>query len=703
MKLRTQLILAFIILAVLPLSGLTVYSYLTSVNAFKKAAAAEAMEFSSELERRSERVRQVINEEVDNVLRLHYDELVSSDYADLSPATEKAMSRFYSDMEGVAPYIRSLQIAVPGNESAKSAPGEGEGIPGRGERPSSMILSFANSLTNRTKASEKSSVGSSAVKPFEAPGNDEDSGRPFFFRDIPGNLPGFDQNPGQGISAPRVSSPGSPDTREFIREMVFNQLAGSQAKNNTFSNGIPADQGEVNLPNLYTPPIGPTQTEASYITRDRNFNFDAPLSIGSSNGLLKADINGPMLMKEVMQATMREGDIPFVLDSEGKVITADESHLDLLNLLSLKVGTYTRVDETSGEWMISAREIPRSGRTVGILRPVSGELQAIKKTALINSSFGLAACFLALLSIYPLSKSFTHQLGELMSGVNRLSRGDLDARVPVTTGNEFGQLAASFNQMAVDLKLNQEDMLKHAGLKKELELCREIQKGLLPGSPLKRNRAELQGISIPAREVGGDFFNYFALPENCTALLIGDVSGKGVPAALLMANIQARLQARLPLGTKLSVMAEELDNEIFNSTVPENYLTLFAAILDYEGAKLKWVNAGHNTQYVLRRNGELTNLHSTGRPLGLLPGGGYTEAETKLEEGDTLFLFTDGLTDAENEYGDFFGEERLEEIFKQQGGRPVSEILITVEKAIRDHCGKTLATDDATMLVLRTG
>ncbi len=699
MKLRTQLILAFLILAVLPLSGLTVYSYMTSVNAFKKAAAAEAMEFSSELERRSERVRQVINEEVDNVLRLHYDELVSSDYANLSPATEKAMSRFYSDMEDVAPYIKSLRIAVPGKESSKSASGEGEEVPGRVERPSSMILSFAD----RAAVSENSSSGSSTTKSSGSPGNGEAAGRPFFFRDIPGRISGFDQNSEPGISAPRVTSPGSPDTREFIREMVFNQLSGSQAKNRIFNNGNSADQGRASLPNLYTPPIGPTRTESSYITRDRNFNFDAPLSIGSGDGLLKADINGPLLMKEVMQATMRDGDIPFVLDSEGKVITADESHMDLINNLSLSVGTYTRVDETAGEWMISAREIPRSGRTVGILRPVSGELRAIKKTALINSSFGLAACILALLSIYPLSKSFTHQLGALMSGVNRLSRGDLDARVPVTTGNEFGQLAASFNQMAVDLKLNQEDMLKHEGLKKELELCREIQKGLLPGSPLKRNRAELQGISIPAREVGGDFFNYFALPENNTALLIGDVSGKGVPAALMMANIQAMLQARLPLGTSLSQMAEELDNEIFNSTLPENYLTLFAGILDYEGSKLKWVNAGHNTQYILRRDGELTHLYSTGRPLGLLPGGGYTEAETKLEEGDTLFLFTDGLIDAENEYGDFFGEERLEEIFRQQSGKSVNEILVTVEKAIRDHCGKTLATDDATMLVLRTG
>lgn len=698
MKLRTQLILAFILLAVVPLSGITVYSYLTSVNAFKKAAEAEAVEFSSELERRSERVRQVINEEVDNVLRLHYDDLVGSDYADLSPDTEKAMSRFYQDIEGIAPYIRSLEIAVPEKDSAKTDTGSADDAPGGYRRPSSMILSFAD----RAAANGNGRTGTPAMKPSGEPGNGEVPGRPFIFRDIPEGRREFSQNPGQEGS-PRGSSPGSSDTREFIREMVFSRLSRSNGNKSVFNNGESSEPGAAGLPNFYTPPMGPIRTETSYITRNRNFNFDAPLSIGNGGGILKADINGPLIMREVMQATMRDGDIPFVLDSEGKVITADESHLELINNLSLSVGTYTRVDETYGEWMISAREIPRSGRTVGILRPVSGELQAIKKTAMINSSFGLAACVFALLSVYPLSRGFTRQLGELMSGVNQLSSGDLDVRVPVTTRNEFGRLADSFNQMAVDLKQNQAEMLKHEGLKRELELCREIQKGLLPGSPMKRNRAELQGVSIPAREVGGDFFNYFPLPEKKTALLIGDVSGKGVPAALLMANIQARLQARLPMGTSLSQMAEELDQEIFNSTLPENYLTLFAGILDYDGAKLTWVNAGHNTQYVLRRSGELKQLSSTGRPLGLLPGGGYTEAETSLEQGDTLFLFTDGLTDAENQHGEFFGEERLEEIFRKQAGSSVNEILITVETAIREHCGSTLATDDATMLILRTG
>lgn len=690
MKLRTQLILAFILLAVIPLGGLTVYSYLTSLNAFKKAAEAGAMEFSSELESRFDRVVQVINEEVDNVLWLHYDELVASDPDQLSEDTEKAISRFRTDIGSVAHYIRSLEIAVSGKEPAD---GDFEGGDDDGENtkgPSSITLSFRNAPAFAGIAESGGEPGRASG----APGDGAGFGNPFILRDRPDNFPGFNQGSRQGLPTP-PQSPGSPDTRGHIRELVFNQLSG----------GLEADPAQMagNMPDLYTPPINPARTESSYINWNRNFNFDSPLSIGSSSGLLKLDINAPLLMREVMQAIMRDGDIPFVLDSEGEALTADENHLTLINDLSLEAGTYSRVDRNSGGWMISARQNPRNGRTVGILRPVSGELRAIRNTALVNSSFGIAACILALLSIYPLSKSFTHQLGELMTGVNHLSRGDLDVRVPVTTKNEFGRLAESFNQMAVDLKHNQVDMLKHEGLKKELEFSREIQKRLLPGSPMKRNRAELQGVSIPAREVGGDFFNYFPLPENQTALLIGDISGKGVPAALQMANIQARLQAKLPLGISLSLMAEELDNEIFNSTLPENYLTLFAGILDYEGETLKWVSAGHNTQYLLRREGGLKHLSSTGRPLGLLPGGGYSEAETKLEEGDTLLLFTDGLIDAENEKGEFFGEERLEKIFKQQSGRPINDILITVEKAIRDHCGNTLATDDSTILVLRTG
>jgi len=695
MKLRTQLILAFLLLAVIPLSGLTVYSYVTSVNAFKKAAEAEAMDFSSELERRFQRIIQVINEEVESVLKLHYDELVSSRQNQLPPETEKAVARFYQDIGSLAPYIRSLEIAVPGADASAGKSGQDDSGDRETRRPSSMIMSFSD-LAPERGANNPARNGAGDTKGEELPK------RPFIIRDRPWPKPDDRKSQEEGREAPSQPLGGS-DTREFIRELIFNRLTEGRSPERIFNNGTAGDQRSMTLPQLYTSPYLPPRREASLITRNPEFNFDSPLSMGGGDGLLRADINGPLLMREVMQVTMRDGDIPFVLDREGKVITTDENHQDLVKNLSLEAGTYTKLNESSGEWLVSARQSPRSGRTVGILRPVSGELQAVKKTAMINLSFGAAACILALLAIYPLSRGFTRQLGELMSGVKRLSLGDLEVRVPVTTGNEFGRLAQSFNQMAVDLKHHQAEKLKHEGLKRELALCREIQKGLLPGNPLRGNRIELQGVSIPAREVGGDFFNYFPLPENRTALLIGDVSGKGVPAALLMANIQAKLQAKLPLGNSLALMAQELDNDIYASTLPENYLTLFAGILDYAGETLHWINAGHNTQYLLRREGRLEKLPSTGRPLGLLPGGGYIEIETRLEPGDTIFLFTDGLPDAENENGEFFGEESLEKILLAQTGKPVNQILRAVEEAIRSHSGSTLASDDASMLVLRTG
>jgi sigma-B regulation protein RsbU (phosphoserine phosphatase) len=142
--------------------------------------------------------------------------------------------------------------------------------------------------------------------------------------------------------------------------------------------------------------------------------------------------------------------------------------------------------------------------------------------------------------------------------------------------------------------------------------------------------------------VGGDFFNYFELPGGNLALLVGDVSGKGVAAALLMASLQATLSARLPLATSLSDMAEQLDDEIARSTPPELFLTLFVAVLNSQERTLRYVNAGHNTQYVLLGDGRLHRLESTGRPLGLLPGGGYVEQSITLDVGDSIFLYTDG-------------------------------------------------------------
>jgi sigma-B regulation protein RsbU (phosphoserine phosphatase) len=273
----------------------------------------------------------------------------------------------------------------------------------------------------------------------------------------------------------------------------------------------------------------------------------------------------------------------------------------------------------------------------------------------------------------------------------------------VRSRDEFGRLADQFNRMAQDLRANQDRLLEQERFRKELEIGRRIQEELLPRDPLHFRLAEVKGVSIPAREVGGDFFNYFVLPDGDVALLVGDVSGKGVGAALLMANLQATLRARLGVQEDLAALASALDGEIDGSTPPEAYVTLFMGVLDGSQRHLRYVNAGHNTQFVVRAGGGLEHLESTGRPIGLYPGGGYEERRVALAPGDCLFLFTDGLVEAENAAGEPFGEERLPDLLAREKGHGLDDILARVEAAVRDHRGGAEAADDATMVVLKIG
>jgi sigma-B regulation protein RsbU (phosphoserine phosphatase) len=293
----------------------------------------------------------------------------------------------------------------------------------------------------------------------------------------------------------------------------------------------------------------------------------------------------------------------------------------------------------------------------------------------------------------------TRDLDELAVGAQRLGQGQLDVRVPVRSRDEIGQLAATFNRVAEELRAHQDRLLEQERLRKELEMCRRIQEEMLPHDPLRVPFAEVKGISLPAREVGGDFFNYFVLPDGEAALLVGDVSGKGVPAALLMANAQATLRARMTVERGLAPLAETLDQEL--AAGAPAYLTLFLAILD--GAAMRYVNAGHNPPLLLHVDGRAEVLPATGRPLGLYPGGGYEERHVGLRAGDTLFLYTDGLVEAEDEAGEAFGLDRLQALVAANRDSGPDGILAAVEHAVRAHRGRGEAADDATLVALRVG
>jgi phosphoserine phosphatase RsbU/P len=257
--------------------------------------------------------------------------------------------------------------------------------------------------------------------------------------------------------------------------------------------------------------------------------------------------------------------------------------------------------------------------------------------------------------------------------------------------------------MASELESHDRMLAKQERLARELELCRQIQNEMLPHETLRAGLVEVAGVSVPSREVGGDFFNYFPIEGGRIALLVGDVSGKGVGAALLMANIQATLRAKLQLESDLARLVDGVDRDIADNTPPEVYITLFVGLLDPARRELRYVNAGHNPQFLLRVGGGLERLNSTGLPVGLMPGRGFEERRVQVEPGDLLFLYTDGATEAPNESGEFFDADRLQQALVAASADGVDEILVRVEATIREFRGRAEPADDATMLALRLG
>jgi serine phosphatase RsbU (regulator of sigma subunit) len=494
--------------------------------------------------------------------------------------------------------------------------------------------------------------------------------------------------------------PAFPSPPPGPQAAAHNKAAPASAPQNIIMDlsGEPGKTGAGNPESNRWPPLPPFPLQ----------HFNAEVRSGNELvGKVSAEISSHRLLHHVLMRTEpRQGEIPFAMDKDGKLYATNPNDLKKIQELApAKPGNKGVAEahvETLKNWVFVMRKDGQSGLTLGIARPIGDRLGDLRRTTVRNMGYGLAVVALALVGIIPLSSRMTRNLSILTKEAENLARGDLSARVPVASKDEFGKLAQAFNRMAEDLRENQKHLIEQERMHKELEMCRKIQEELLPRRPLRAGAIEVKGVSIPAREVGGDFFNYFPMPGGTMALLIGDVSGKGLPAALLMANLQATIQARLPLDLDLVKLAEQLDREITVNNA-EAYLTLFIAVLDSKSLRLRYVNAGHNSQFLLHSDGSAEQLASTGRPLGLLAGGGFMEKSILLRDEDSLFFYTDGLVEAQNEAGEEFGMTRLEALLLEERSLGLEGVLANVEQAVSRHRGGIEADDDATMMILKIG
>lgn len=248
-----------------------------------------------------------------------------------------------------------------------------------------------------------------------------------------------------------------------------------------------------------------------------------------------------------------------------------------------------------------------------------------------------------------------------------------------------------------------EDNVEKKRLEEQLAVARRIQEGFLPRTIPDTPGVEISATSLFCLEVAGDYYDVISLPGGKTLFAVGDVSGKGAGAAMIMANLQASLRALSRVDVPLTELVAGINDLIHHNTPPEDYITFFVGIYDPELSKVSYVNAGHNPPFVFRKGGGRELLEAGGVILGSIPGMPYEQGEVVLAEGDLLLLFTDGVTEAMNEAEEEFGEERLADAVLEHFSSPAADLLSTIKERVIDFSGEAHFADDFTVLILRRG
>jgi serine phosphatase RsbU (regulator of sigma subunit) len=318
---------------------------------------------------------------------------------------------------------------------------------------------------------------------------------------------------------------------------------------------------------------------------------------------------------------------------------------------------------------------------------------------LVSLALLLAAADLGM--VRALGRSITAAVAALRRGAERLEAGDLSHRIPVEGQDDLWDVASAFNRMAVGLERGRQLEIERQHIEDELALARRIQARLLPPGPPEVAGLDLAGTSESAREVGGDYYDYLPLGDGRVALVIADVSGKGVGAALLMSGFRASLLSQDLAGAGLTEVVGHLNRFLHRSVEPGKFVTAFLGVLDGRDGRLVYCNAGHNAPLLVGADGGVTPLEAGGLILGILEHSPYETGEAVLEPGGRLVLYTDGVTEAANEADEQWGEERLIELLRSVPRDPCAVVVSRVVEEVRRFEAARGASDDVTLIVAR--
>ena len=350
--------------------------------------------------------------------------------------------------------------------------------------------------------------------------------------------------------------------------------------------------------------------------------------------------------------------------------------------------------------------------TAVISENTSDTAQSIQNSILLAITIFVAGFIIIVIGVYFISKVFADRVVQplqiLQKDVQMISEGNLEHRAKIIQDDEIGELANAFNNMSASLqeyiKNLSSVMAEKERIGAELNVATQIQADMLPSifpAFPEREEFDIYATMQPAKEVGGDFYDFFLIDDDHLAVVIADVSGKGVPAALFMVIAKTLLKNRAQMGDSPAKVLEVVNNQLCENNKAEMFVTVWFGVMQISTGKVVAANAGHEKPIIRKADGEFEIFKDKhGFVMGGMEGMKYKEYELEIEKGGCLFVYTDGVPEATSSDSELFGMERLVQVLNEEKDAPLPDILKSVKGSIDKFVKDAPQFDDITMLAL---
>ncbi len=354
--------------------------------------------------------------------------------------------------------------------------------------------------------------------------------------------------------------------------------------------------------------------------------------------------------------------------------------------------------------------IVSNGWSLAILFPQDELMEGVTKLNKVVIILGLTGILLLALAVVYIARSITGPLRAMARATEGIGAGNLDIELPaIESGDEVGKLTEAFQFMKASLKEYIEQLTETTASKErmesELKIAHDIQMSILPKMfpPFPdRTEFDIYATIQPAKEVGGDFYDFFQVDRDHLCFAIADVSGKGIPASLFMAVTKTLIKSKAASGTTPDRIISQVNEELCIGNDSNMFVTIFCGILDVRTGEIAYTNAGHNPPFIIRKGDGVSVLKSTGGVLvGVIEGALYTTDKHILGPGDSIYLYTDGVNEAMNEKGELFSDKRLEECLVRLSNGSIREIITGVKHELELFAQDAPQSDDITMMILQ--